>query len=300
MGELITKTRALATILSGLLAAPSLSNADSGVWVLQGKTNRVYLAGSIHMLRPDGTALPAALESAYADAEKLVFELDLDDLNQMRVAGEMMTAGTRQDGQTLSASMSASLAKRLQKSAESLGLPTAMLDTMEPWLAALVMTSVSLVKQGYSAEAGVDQQLTSRGAKDRKPISGLETPSEQFAAFDTLSAATQLRLLEMTFDELEQGGADLREIETAWRSGNTRELARVLQDDMAKFPELERAILTDRNRRWIPRIQAMMQGKDDVLVVVGAAHLLGDQGVISLIEAAGEKPRALPATSQAP
>jgi uncharacterized protein YbaP (TraB family) len=300
MGTLKLAMPALATILLGLLATPGVARADSGVWVLEGKSNRVYIAGSIHMLRPNGNALPAALEAAYADAEKLVFELDLDDLNQMLVAGEMMTAGTRQDGQTLSGSMPVALAGRLNKSAETLGLPAAMLDTMEPWLAALVMTSVSLVKQGYSAEAGVDQQLTTRARKDRKPVAGLETPAEQFDAFDTLSDATQLRLLEMTFDELENGGADLRDIEAAWRSGDMRELARVLQDDMAKFPELERAILFERNRRWVPRIQRMLHGKDDVLVVVGAAHLLGDQGVIALFRAAGEKPRALPAVSQAP
>lgn len=300
MGQLMTSSRMVAAVATTLLASAGSVCADSGVWVLEGKSNRVYLAGSIHMLRPDSSALPAALEAAYKDAEKMVFEIDLDDLNQMAVAGEMMTAGTRQDGRSLSASMPGPLASRLQKSAESLGLPTAMLDTMEPWLAALVMTSVGLVKQGYSADAGIDQQLTSRASKDGKPIAGLETPAEQFAAFDTLSEATQLRLLEMTFDELEQGGADLREIEMAWRSGNTRELQRVLHDDMAKFPDLERAILTERNQRWIPQIRGMLQGQDDVLVVVGAAHLLGSKGVVELLKAAGESPRALPAANLSP
>lgn len=275
-----------------LAAGPAC--ADSGVWVIQGASNRVYIAGSIHLLRPGNDALPSALQRAYADAERLVLELDLDDLDQMQVAGEMMRAGMRTDGKTLSASLSAAQAARLTRKSEELGLPIALLDGFEPWLASLMLTSVSLIKQGYSAESGVDQQLASRARADRKSVTGLETPAQQFAAFDRLNASAQLHLLTMTLDELDKGGAELSAIEQAWRSGNTEKMARALGDEMADFPELEAALLTNRNRMWLPAIRAMQSGSDDVLVVVGAAHLLGDSGIIALLRASGQKPLPFP------
>ncbi len=223
-----------------------------------------------------------------------MLELDLDDLDQMQVAGEMMRAGMRTDGKTLSASLSAAQAARLTRKSEELGLPIALLDGFEPWLASLMLTSVSLIKQGYSAESGVDQQLASRARADRKSVTGLETPAQQFAAFDRLNASAQLHLLTMTLDELDKGGAELSAIEQAWRSGNTEKMARALGDEMADFPELEAALLTNRNRMWLPAIRAMQSGSDDVLVVVGAAHLLGDSGIIALLRASGQKPLPFP------
>lgn len=290
--SLLTGSCALLAACSLLAKEPPATN--SGVWVLQGETNKVYIAGSIHLLKPDNAALPDALRRAYDDAERLVFELDLDDLDQTLVATQMMAVGLRTDGRTLSQSLSAQDAARLSRVATKLGLPPAALERMESWLAAIMLTSVGLIKQGYSGEAGVDQQLATRAKKDGKPVTGLETPDEQFAAFDGLPEAEQRHLLEITLDELETDSVDLSKIEQAWRRGDQAALADLLQDDMADYPALEAAVLIERNRKWIPAIQAMLTGKDDVLVVVGAAHLLGDRGVISLLRTSGGKIAALP------
>ncbi len=281
-------------LATGLLAA-TVAAADSGVWVMQGAANRVYIAGSIHLLRPENSALPPALERAYADAERLVFELDLDDLEQMQVAAEMMRVGTRTDGKSLSQTLPRPLAERLTRTAGELGLPVVLLDTMEPWLASLMLTSVSLLKAGFSSEAGIDQQLATRAKADRKPITGLETAAEQFAVFDHLTAENQIHLLALTLDEAAQLPTELLAIEQAWRLGDQARLAHELRDEMASFPALESALLIERNRKWLPVIRALLKGNDDVLVVVGAAHLLGDQGVIALLRADGQKLRTVAA-----
>ncbi len=294
MGLMMRNSMARLALAASLLAATP-ATADSGVWMMQGAANRVYIAGSIHLLRPENSALPLALERAYADAERLVFELDLDDLDQMQVAGDMMRAGTRTDGKSLSQTLPRALANRLARTAGELGLPAVLLDTMEPWLASLMVTSVSLQKAGFSSAAGIDQQLATRAKADRKPITGLETAAEQFAVFDHLTTANQIHLLDLTLDEAAQIPTGLAVIEQAWRQGDQARLAHELQDEMASFPALESALLIERNRKWLPAIRALLQGNDDVLVVVGAAHLLGDKGVIALLRADGQKLRTVAA-----
>src|SRR4026209_2280762 len=62
-------------------AALAADDAPAGhhmLWSLQGKTNKVYLLGSFHLLKATET-LPAAMDAAYADAEALVMEIDMDD-----------------------------------------------------------------------------------------------------------------------------------------------------------------------------------------------------------------------------
>lgn len=292
MGFLKPRAVARLALAAGLLATAAAS-ADSGVWMMQGAANRVYIAGSIHLLRPENSALPVALERAYADAERLVLELDLDDLDQSQLAGEMLRVGTRNDGKSLSQTLPAQLAERLARTAGELGLPVALLDTMEPWLASLMITSVSLLKAGFSAEAGIDQQLATRAKSDRKPVTGLETAAEQFALFDQLSTDNQVHLLDLTLEDAAQADTELVAIEQAWRQGDQARLAHELRDEMASFPALESALLVERNRKWLPAIRALLRGNDDVLVVVGAAHLLGDKGLISLLRADGQKLRSV-------
>ncbi|MCS6946040.1 MAG: TraB/GumN family protein, partial [Steroidobacteraceae bacterium] len=267
-------TCALALLLAGA------ANAGGGVFVLEDADNRVYIAGSIHMLKPEDAALSPPVLAAYADAERLVFELDLDDIDQAALAQQMLGRGMRSDGGTLSASLPQRTRAQLATEAARLGLPLQFLDSMEPWLGALVLTSVDLVRRGYRPESGVDQQLAERARADRKPVTGLETPSEQFDVFAQLTPAQQLKFLQMTLDELERAEEEIAKLQAAWKSGDLRRLEAELTDSFRDFPELEAALLTSRNRRWVPQLRALLAADDDVLVVVGAAHLVGPHGLL--------------------
>jgi hypothetical protein len=274
---------------------PVAALADSGVWQLQGARNRVYIAGSIHLLKPENAAIPPALDRAYQDAERLVFELDLDDLDEQALAAEMLSRGTRTDGRTLSATLPAALRAKLDASAAQRGLPLAALEGMEPWLSALMLTSVDLMQRGFKPEAGIDQQLATRAKQDRKPVTGLETPAEQFAVFDDLNPILQTRMLEMTLNELDEAEAAVDAIHDAWRRGDLAALERAMNDGFDDFPELEAALLDARNLKWLPQVRALLQSDDDVLVVVGAAHLVGKRGLIKLLQDSGLKPQNPPA-----
>ena len=293
------RTAATAGLLAGALltdAASARSPADQGlVWELRGPHNTIYLAGSMHLLRPDAADLPAPVQRAYRDSSELVMEIDLDDLDPQ--AGALFTAthGTYAPGESLRAALGEVRWARVLEEGTKLGIPSAALDRLEPWVVALLLSVAQMNAAGLDTNAGVEQQLQALAQTDGKPIGGLETLDFQLSIFDDLSPEQQAKFLELTLAEGEQMQGELDAITTAWREGRAADLESLLLGEYAKFPELYDALVYRRNRDWIPKIRALGERDGNVLVVVGALHLVGEQGVIAMLERAGFKPRRLTA-----
>ena len=260
------------------------------LWTVQGKHNTVYLLGSIHVLRASDGALPDVADAAYADAEKLVMEIDMDDALAQPAAlvATMQRTAMLPAGQTLRSVLGDDYAT-VQKRAAASGLDLAIVDGYAPWFVAITMMSIELAKRGFSPELGIEQTLTARATADHKPIIGLETPEQQFAVLGSLPLAQQKHFLLMTLDEVDQMDSELDDMLTAWKSGDTQRLDTLLSQEFNEFPELYRPLTEDRNRAWLPRIEAMLKDNEDYLVVVGALHLVGHNSVVDLLERDGYK-----------
>jgi uncharacterized protein YbaP (TraB family) len=286
------RASARATLLAAIAALAPVAGpaADSLVWALRGARNTVYLAGSIHVLRPDGAPLPEPIERAYRDAESLVMEVDLDDLDPL--AGARFTAahGVYGADRSLRVTLGEERWSALDALASRLGLASQMLERFEPWAAALLLSATQLQQAGLSVEAGVEQQLAARAASDGKPIAGLETIEQQLGLFDALPEPEQTRFLELTLAEASTLVEQIDAIEAAWRNGSLSQLEALLARDYARFPELFDALVERRNRAWIPTLRRLLEGNEDVLVVVGALHLVGEASVPALLRAAGFEP----------
>lgn len=274
---------------------PALADAahDGLVWRLRGEHNTVYIAGSVHLLRPDGAPLPAPLERAYSDAESLLMEIDLDDLDPS--AGARFTAANAVYGadRSLRETIGEERWRKTEQLAGQLGLPLPMLERLEPWAVALMLSVSQLQQAGLSVDAGVEQQLAKRATADAKPIEGLETMEQQLQLFDGLPENEQVRFLELALDDAGSIAAQLDEIDAAWREGREQQLAQLLRDEYARFPELYELLVDRRNAAWIESLQALLTRRDDVLVVVGALHLVGDGSVIERLRRAGLAPERL-------
>jgi hypothetical protein len=291
------KTSALARLLAaGAALAPAESAAgDALVWALRGERNTVYLAGSVHLLRPDGTPLPEPVERAYHDAESLVMEVDLDDLDPLAGARFTATHGVYGADRSLRATLGEERWSALGTLASGLGLAPQMLERFEPWAVALLLSVMQLQQAGLSVDAGVEQQLAARAAADGKPITGLETIEQQLGLFDALSEAEQTRFLDMTLADTSTLIGQIDAIDAAWRAGRLQELEALLTREYARFPELFDALVDRRNRAWVPALRRLLRGDEDVLVVVGALHLVGDGSVLALLRDAGLAPVRLQA-----
>jgi len=281
---------ALALALVAAVAWGRAAAEDRGVlWTVQGRQNTVYLLGSVHVLRPGDAALPRAALDAYADAEQLVMEIDLDDAtvgDPLAIARQMQASAALPAGQSLQAVLGSDYAEVERRAGEA-GLDLAMFDRFQPWFVATLLLQLELAKRGFDPALGIEQQLAGRAVADRKPIMGLETPAQQFAVLSGLSLADQKRFLLMTLDESAQADAELEQLLAAWRKGDTSALAALLSDEFERFPQLYRPLTEDRNRAWVGQLDDLLDDRDDYLVVVGALHLVGRDSVVDLLRQRG-------------
>jgi uncharacterized protein len=281
---------ALVAAILAALAAPATTAGERNVlWSVRGQHNTVYLFGSIHLLRPGDVGLPRAAEDAYADAEQLVMEIDMDDpavADPTAMALQMQRSAQLPDGQSLRSVLGDDYASIASRAREA-GLDLAALDGFAPWLVATILLQIEMARRGFVAEHGIEQQLAERAATDGKPILGLETPAQQFAVLAGLSLAEQKRFLLMTLEESAHADARLEHLLAAWRTGDTAALADVLSEEFDAFPELYRPLTEDRNRAWVGQLADLLDDRDDYLVVVGALHLVGRNSVVEMLQQRG-------------
>jgi uncharacterized protein YbaP (TraB family) len=279
----------LATAALAFTSTPADAAERSVVWSVRGEHNTVYLFGSIHVLRPGDVGLPRAAQAAYDDAEQLVMEIDMDDpaiADPLAMAAQMQRYAQLPPGQSLESVLGADYAT-VAAHVQEAGLDISTFDGFAPWFVGMLILQLEVTKRGFDPAHGIEQQVTDRAVADRKPILGLETPADQFAVLAGLSLPEQKRFLLMTLEETESADARLDELLTAWRTGDTATLARVLSDEFDEFPELYRPLTEDRNRAWVEQLAGLLDDRDDYLVVVGALHLVGRNSVVDLLRQRG-------------
>lgn len=287
--------RGLARGLAGVLllatvAGGAHARGTSSVWVMHGAKNTVYLAGSVHALPREQADLPAQLERAYAASRSVVMEVDLDDMDPLEAVQFVTSRGTLPDGETLAEVIGPTGYAKVSKLAGSLEVPEMVIAKLEPWAAAMVLTQFALMKTGYDPQLGIDMQLVGRARADGKRVDGLETVVDQLGIFDGRSLAEQTKFLLESAEDAPLLSDDLRRLIVAWRAGNLRALEKELDKERATAPGLYDELLGARNRRWLPKIEALLTQDEDVLVVVGALHFVGHDGLLELLAKGGHKP----------
>jgi uncharacterized protein YbaP (TraB family) len=273
--------------LLALLLGSLTARAQSPVWALQGTHNTVYLAESVHLLKPGESTLPGAFSRAYADSRELVMEMDLAKLDSSTVSAWMLEHGRYPDGESMATALGPERYARVLAQAAALGLPLQQLAMLRPWVAALTLTDLMYLKLGYQPDAGVEEQLIARAQADGRPTAGLETLDQELGQLERLAPEDQARFLELTLTDLRDTGSETDRMLAAWRAGDTSELAAELSDAYQQFPELYRLLVSDRNARWLPQIRAYLNGDHNVLIVVGALHVVGKGGLLELLKNAG-------------
>jgi hypothetical protein len=287
--------RGLARGLAGALLLATLAVAadargTSSVWVMKGAKNTVYLAGSVHALPRENADLPPQLERAYAAARSIVMEVDLDDMDPLEAVQFVTSRGTLPEGETLGDVIGATGYAKVAKLAATLEVPEAVVSKLEPWAAAMVLTQFALMKTGYDPQLGIDMQLVGRAREDGKPVDGLETVIDQLGIFDGRSFDEQTRFLLESAEDAPLLGDDLHRLIIAWRAGDLKALEKELDKERKTAPGLYDELLGARNRKWLPKIEALLDRDDDVLVVVGALHFVGHDGLLELLAKDGHKP----------
>jgi uncharacterized protein YbaP (TraB family) len=276
----------VAALACAALAVPTAWASGPSLWAVAGRSNTVYLFGSVHLLRPGEFALQGALEDAYDGAAAVYLEIDMDDLTSPEIAAATVARAIDPAGRSLDELMGEDAALARAR-AEKAGIDLSTLSQLEPWFAGLAVVSLALARDGYSAEAGVEQVVQDRAAADGKEILGLETLDEQLAALDSMEIGIQREFLLKALDDAQRPADALQGFLRSWREGDDAALAAELAGEFAGMPELYRSLLVERNRKWTERISGLLDDSRDFLVVVGSLHLVGPDGLPRMLRARG-------------
>lgn len=278
--------RRICGLLLFVLASVAFAD-DAGhpvtLWRADGHTNSVYLLGSIHLLRQKDHPLPRVIDEAYGDAEVIIMELDMDDLDPAYTQMAFNRAGVMTDGTTLRDLMGDVAYAEAEEAAAVIDIPLDMLAQSEPWLAAMTVELMMLYRIGFNPLLGVEMTMTTRATNDGKPIEGLETIDEQLSFLDGLPLEAQREMLLQTLAESAALSESIDELIDAWRHGDTEALEEGLLSSIEEQSDLADVLITSRNRRWAETISTLLDDDQDYLVIVGALHLVGDKGVPSLL-----------------
>ncbi len=272
--------------LAALLLPFGIASADPTVWAVSGKNNTVYLFGSVHLLPEGGFAIEGELERAYRDAERVCLEVDIGALTPATTLSITLARAVDPEGRGLYDLLGASAA-RVREAAASAGFDLAQYEPFEPWFVGISVSVMALQQHGYVADHGVEQVIEQAAKQDGKPGCGLETLDEQLALLDNMRAEEQLEVLLQSLEESKEIEREMKGLFDAWQDGDDEPLIRQLDEEFADYPDLAERLIYARNERWADQVAKLLEQPDDVLVVVGALHLVGKQGLPAKLKRRG-------------
>jgi uncharacterized protein len=261
--------------------------ARNFIWKATAKESAVYLVGSVHLLTKDFYPLGAALENAYKDSDLLVEEVDLGEMQEPGSQFQMLSRGMLPSNQSLDKLVSPKTFAAVTKRFNDIGMPIEPVKRFKPWLAALTLMAMEWQKAGFDADLGLDKHFYDRAKTDGKTIQGLETVDYQLARFDDMSPELQDRLLAQTLKDIDTEQANLTRLVEAWRAGDAPAVERIVLKDLVEESQLYQRLLVERNKNWLPKLEALFSRPRHAFVVVGAAHLVGPDGLIAMLKAKG-------------
>ena len=258
------------------------------LWRYASPSATVFLAGSIHFLKETLYPLPRQFEVAFSRADTLVVEVDLTALTPTEMQSRTFAAGRLPVGDTLATVLPAELYARLSRRFAGDGMDIVLFESMNPALVMNHLTVFGLMALGYGPQFGLEQYFTAR--KEDRTVLELESFDAQLDLLFGQPMAEQVQLLEHALDQDAQLEPLLAELVRAWLAGDDHEFLRLFEQqagDSELAREFNRRLLDDRNAGMAESIAEYLDGTGTFFVLVGAAHFIGENGIISLLARQG-------------
>lgn len=278
-----------------LTAAPAQARAprpaQPALWAVSDADTTIYLFGTIHLLPAQYQWRTAKLDQAVANSRELVVETIVDDKNPLKLMSAMASLAFSPGLPPLAERVPPAKRAALAAAVKASGYPAQALDRMETWAAAFVLLGNQFKDLGLKGGEGVESVLRQSFTGQGKPVGELESNLEQLTFFDKLPEKAQRELLEGSIEHADAMGKDFRGMLAAWVRGDVAGIARTFDHDLAASPELQRALIYQRNANWSRWIEQRMGKPGAVMIAVGAGHLAGKNSVIAMLEKDGFRVR---------
>jgi uncharacterized protein YbaP (TraB family) len=274
-------------LLGACAATNGGGQSKATLWKVRGDHNSVYLLGSIHVLSKQSYPLKPALERAFDDAGQVVFEIDLNRFDRKSFSKEFSRTAFYPGGQSLSSKLTPRTIRLLNSVLPDYGLSLKEVQHFKPWFLAEALSSRTLERAGFTDQFGIDLYFYHKAKAAGKPVLGLETLRDQAEIFDQFDDRQNEQYLLSTLSGLPAYEEMIRRLVNAWKDGDVRLLDRLLNQDKQADPITHETLFSKRNSKWLPEIKRFAHGNGNYLIIVGAGHLVGDDGVVAQLRRAG-------------
>jgi uncharacterized protein YbaP (TraB family) len=287
-------TAAISLIAASCRAADAKDSSAPKVFMWKATKDTgavIYLVGSMHLAMPNLYPLPQPMEEAFDNADTLVVEADITKIDRDAMRKKMDEIGTYPKGDLLSRHLSSDGSALLKTFCKENGLSMLAFERMKPWVASMTLKMILAQKAGLNPSSGIDQHFLTAAAEKHKRVVELESPEFQFNLLAGLADASMELDLQHTLIDAPRMRDMVKELTDAWRAGDAAAVDRITHtldtDDDPALQDMEKALNDDRNGPMAEKIAANAGSDHELFIVVGAAHLVGDQGVLHRLEAKG-------------
>lgn len=248
----------------------------------------VYLLGSVHFMKKEAYPLDRVIEEAFDRCHTLAVEADISNIGAGTIKA-LRRAGFYEANDSLENHVSGRTYSYVTLEAVRLGLPVIAVNRQKPWFLGLTMMSLELMRTGYNPDYGIDKHFLSRAAGQKKIVE-LESIEYQIGLLAGLPDDEQESFLLYTVEDLKSMGQQVDAMVSAWGTGDADRMASILTrsvEDDASLKRVYNKIMTDRNRTMAAKILMHLRSGGGVFVVVGAGHMVGEEGIVELLRAKG-------------
>lgn len=264
------------------------AESDRGcLWSFQTKQNTVYLLGSMHLFKKESYPMPRAVQRAYADSQILVFETDMEKMADPAMQAMILAMGMYPPGKSLFQDLPDETRVMLSEKLAESGVPPEHFSRFKPWFCALTLTMTELVRLGFDPRYGIDMHYFGKARGDNKETLFFESFEDHLRLLAGMDQGEQASFLTQTLKDLEIIEEMASRLLSSWRAGDLDELAAILFKSFREHPDIMERLLIERNRNWLEKIEDLVEGPDNVLIVVGVGHLIGEQSLVDFLRENG-------------
>lgn len=270
-----------------LCCLPTFATANSSVWKVSKNNDHIYIGGTIHVLPEDEFPLPNEFLKAYKNSQQIVLEAKLPDPSDLAAQQAMITQMSYNNGDNLQKKITPETFKLLTNYFATIGSDVNQFTSFKPGFVISIMALIELQKADITGE-GVDAFFEEQATKDNKPIDYLETAEMQFTMLSRLGEGYEDEFILGNL-ELNSSFAEFFQLTLdAWKIGDAQRLESLINVAALESDEKSYdALFSNRNKNWVPKIEAMFTNKHKEFVLVGAGHLFGKDGLLELLKNKG-------------
>ncbi|MCK4696657.1 MAG: TraB/GumN family protein, partial [Candidatus Cloacimonetes bacterium] len=289
-------------LLGFVFLSTTLNCTDNFLWEVENGNNKVYLLGSLHIMPKEVYPLDDRIEEAFEEADILVVEVDATTLDQEKVQAFIIENACYAEANNLQKELPEDLYKSVEEKFAELGVTMDKINIYKPWFVSLTLGLSGLSKLDIKPGLGIDLHFLNKAHEKEMEIVELETATSQLEMLASFPEDIQNDYLQYTLDDYENSNELFMNMLEAWKSGDTDEMNTItkvkmleLEDELPGITGYYNRMFTERDEKILVKIEKLLNNEEKKVyfIIIGAFHLVGEDGLIKLLNAKGYNTKQL-------